>query len=252
LPSIVDRGVVVRYYLDEGRGGGTPTLARDAPDTPLDLNLDYGAGNMSYAKGPRGWGLRWLSAGQHGVASALIGGSKFETMLEGSTEATIELVIEPDNVTTMFSRYFHVGVYERGGRFTATTNDIDQVKLALLDDAVANPAAVFDVDVVGQRAVWHLVFDSTQPNQMDRARLYINGVPQTSVANIVGADYALQIASADPFELCLGNRPTNPDDIRSFQGSLYYAAAYATALTPSEIKDNADVLLDDDDSPLGL
>jgi hypothetical protein len=98
------------------------------------------------------------------------------------------------------------------------------------------------------RRVFHFVFDSSEPIQEDRIRLYMNGVDQGAGTSAYGtwpsSGETLNIgASAD-----LGALNKIGDPTRGLNGTLYYYAVYDGELTDAEISTDYTALNADDDN----
>jgi hypothetical protein len=168
--------------------------------------------------------------------------SKFFTRLNGSTTGTIEVVADVNDSHPSASRLVHVGV-DQTSFFSLEV----QTQTTLQWDLNGlNQTTIWQVDHDAlNRAVFHLVFDSTQPNASDRAMLYVNGMPAT-------VDMALPVLLNDTIQpptdgvFAVGNREIGT---RTIQGSIYYAAIYDSAFTPAEVAQNHQLLIVDDDGP---
>jgi len=239
---LTNEGLVVRYVLNEAASGQTPTMALDSAANPLDLTIDYAAAsNMNYTEAATGRGLNWLAAGTTGTASAPINGTKVYDAFEGKTQGTIEVVVALQAVVGESSRIFSIGQGAESGRFTLASNATDRVQFRWNDNEVPGNWP-FSFGASG-RAVLHVVVDTTDAVDANRVRLYVNGAivtenkrlaPFKNTTITVGPDRALY----------LGNREGG---VRSFAGSLYYAALYNRPLSTSEIAYHAVYLLLEDD-----
>lgn len=252
-PMLVDEGLLVRYFLDEADGGQGPKHALDAAPDPLDLPLvyDMGAMNPVYAEHRGHRGLRWPMAGLHGRATLPVAGTKVQTGLQNRTAATLELVVEVDAVTVFGSRLLHVGRSLEQGHFTLRSTDIDRLEFHWKGLTLAG---VWPVDWAGLgRVVVHVVLDTGQPDPIHRVRLYIDGAAVADGTDIgllhPNQNEAIAIPTDPniPLYFALGNRGADGD--RSFQGTLYYAAIYASALSETQLQQNADILAGTDDAP---
>ncbi len=232
---LVNKNLVVRYFLDEVVSGAA-TLALDSAPDPLDLPVTYDMTNSqpSYVADGTGRGLEWTVADQYGVASMPASGTKVRTMLEGKMKGTIELVARIDSATVNFNRLF-----------TITTDSANVFGLGVYSTPMYS-ARLNSADI-GQwsadfgnlgRAVYHLVLDTTDTNLSNRVRFYINGSLQTASGGTPPLDNtAFIFAGAE--SICLGNRDTQ---LRSMDGTLYYAALYADAMSDADIAINAELL----------
>lgn len=252
-PMLVDEGLLVRYFLDEAAGGQGPKYALDAAPDPLDLPLvyDMGAMNPVYAEQRGHRGLRWPMAGLHGRATLPVADTKVQTALQNRTAATLELVVDIDAVTLLGSRLVHVGRSFEMGHFTLRSSALDRLEFYWKGN---NLAGVWPVDWAGLgRAVVHVVLDTGQPEPIHRVRLYVDGAAVADGMDISlvhpNQNEAVAIPTDPniPLYFALGNRGADGD--RSFQGTLYYAAIYATALSETQLQQNAEILAGSDDAP---
>jgi hypothetical protein len=253
-PLLVDDGLLARYFLDEAAGGQGPTHALDAAPDPLDLPLVYdGMGGMNpvYVEQAGHRGLRWPTPGLDGRATIAVAGTKLQSGLHNRVAATIELVVEVDAVTDLGSRLTHIGRGIEYGHFTLRSSKIDRLEFYWKGNVLAG---VWPVDWSGLgRAVVHVVVDTGQPDPIHRVRLYIGGVAVTGGMDIAlvppNQNEAIAIPTDPniPLHFTLGNRGVDVD--RSFQGTLYYAAIYAAALSETQLEENAAVLAGLDDAP---
>ncbi|WAS93188.1 hypothetical protein [Nannocystis punicea] len=253
-PLLIDDGLLVRYFLDEAASGQSPTHALDAAPDPLDLPLVYdGMGGMNpvYVEEAGHRGLRWPMPGLDGRATIAAADTKLQSGLQNRTAATIEIVVEVDAVTDLGSRLTHIGRGIEPGHFTLRSSKIDRLEFYWKGDVLAG---VWPVDWNGLgRAVVHVVVDTGQPEPIHRIRLYIDGVVVADGTDIAlvppNQNEAIAIPTDPniPLHFTLGNRGVDVD--RSFQGTLYYAAIYAAALSETQLAANADILAGLDDAP---
>ncbi|MFZ6185867.1 hypothetical protein [Nannocystis pusilla] len=252
-PMLVDEGLLVRYFLDEAKDGQGPKLALDAAPDPLDLPLvyDMGAMNPVYAEQRGQRGLRWPMPGLHGRATLPVADTKVQTALQNRTAATLELVVDIDAVTLLGSRLVHVGRSFEMGHFTLRSSALDRLEFYWKGN---NLAGVWPVDWAGLgRVVVHVVLDTGQPEPIHRVRLYVDGAAVADGMDITlvhpNQNEAIAIPTDPniPLYFALGNRGADGD--RSFQGTLYYAAIYATALSETQLQQNAEILAGSDDAP---
>jgi hypothetical protein len=245
--TLVDRNLLVRYYLDEADSGQAPAEALDAAPNPLPLTLTYTPG-MSYASVDGHRGLSWTAIELSGRASAAVASTKVEGGLAGHGAATIETVVELSAVSTLNSRISHIGTVNESGRFTLSSGETGMVNFFWMPTGALEPvlAAGYPVDFPALgRVVLHLVLDATQPATADRARLFVDGVEVAAVVSTPPLPDETIVLAADN-HFVLGNREIG---MRSFVGVLYYSAMYSDALTDLEVQNNAAVLAASDDSP---
>lgn len=253
LPVLSDTGLVARYYLDEA-ASGTPdgAMAMDAAPAPLNLPITWGVGDaFRYAEIDNQRGLESTTAGLDARASVTgMSATKVGTALSGSQTGTLEVVLEVSGVHMSNSRFIHIGTGDESGRFSLSAGSLDEVNFFW------RSSSIFPTDYLaghwpvtftpGERIVLHAVLDSGQAAEIDRARLYRNGVLVTGndTKNPVQIGQTLSFVDSDAF--VLGNREIG---VRTFDGTLFYAAVYQSALTSAEVINNASVLLASDDTP---
>lgn len=236
--TLTDRGLVARYYIDEAASGSdVATHLIDAAPNPLNLPLTWTA-EMTYTETGGNRGLSWSVAENDGRAETALNGSKVDTALSGSGATTLEAVADVQSIATWSARCFDLGLIgdneELGLRFT----DTGEIRLRWKNGGAGvwpRPAG---------RHVIQVVIDTSQAVSDDRARLYVDGSLQTPGGTPPGAGETLAFPSGSGF--CVGNRCSGG---RSYGGTLSYAAIYSEALTEAEVIGNAQILLDDDDTP---
>jgi len=239
LLSLVDLGLLVRYFIDEASAGQTRKKVLDhGPGVALDLDIFYD-GELDYFAILGNRGLAWRRAGRKDIASAAIDGSKIRD-LDNSTTGTIEIVAHIVAVMPEYAHLLHIGdSSDDSGHFTLRTNDINEVQLWLNNAELA----AWDV-TLGIRTVLTVVVDTTQVTDTDRVKLYVDGT-------LVNQDRSSPPTVNTPImipgnrSLSLGNSPN--EDGRSIEGRIYYAALYENALTQEQAKQNASLLIVNDD-----
>jgi hypothetical protein len=210
------------------------------------LTIDY-AGQGTFIEEVGNRGLRWNALTNEGRASAPVAtNGKIHQALDGSTQGTIEMVVDID-VFLPGSRLSHIGELDDRGNFTLRLEQEPTARVRFIlnnDDADQN---VWDLNLVGRgRTVLHLVLDTTRGSDDDRAVLYVDGDEQQSAGNAPPArDEEIDIRSALPFYV-LGN---STDGGSGILGTIFYAAMYSTALDSNEVAHNAEILLVNDDAP---
>ena len=240
-PALDDSGLIVRYFIDEADSGTVAELQDSAP-SPLPLSI-VASSVMSFTEIGGNRGLTWNAIGLDDRASVAIDGTKIHQRLQGSTTATIELVLDLREATTSASRISHIGWDTENGRLTLRTRDA-QLILFHVSDGV--PVGEFPVDLAGSgRVVIHAVVDTDLTTPSDRARLYVDAAP---VAATGGTPQALgaTIDLSTGRHYVLGNREIGG---RSFVGEMFYAALYDEALDPGTIANNTAALQLSDDHP---
>jgi hypothetical protein len=250
-----DDAVVVRYYFDDqaAAGGGPPLALHDAAPDPLDLPITYG-NNVGFVDTPTGAALEFGPNSPDARASELIVGTKVESRLTGSTQATIEVVVEMDGAPNSMPRMLDITNFTNNPdvslRMEGTTG---MLSLDLLDESGSTAhSALWNVDLrlVG-RAVLHATIDTALGDADDRLRAYIDGaslqsatVGMYSVAGPPAQNTTLSFKNGAT--MAVGNRVALQ---REMEGRLYYLAIYERALSAAEIDHNA-ALLDAADDPL--
>jgi len=96
----------------------------------------------------------------------------------------------------------------------------------------------------GSRRVYHLVFDSSEPDAPDRHRLYVDGVLLTPSVD-EGVLPMQQVVLAPTSVFAIGNRDIGG---RSIDGMVHYAAVYDQAFSLSQVLNNVDSLDASDDA----
>jgi hypothetical protein len=253
--GLVGDGLIVRYFLDEAASGQTPTMAVDAAPQPLALPLVYskmGGNNPVYVEQSGQRGLSWTKIELDGRATIPVDTTKIQSRLAGSTTATIEVVVEIDQVSADGSRVSHIGAGSEPGWLTLRSDDIQKAQTYWQGDKLAG---AWDVDWVAEgRAVVHLVYDTAQADPAARVRLCLDGQQLPDAADTVEHPTQNQTITIPatgmlmkPVHYTLGNR--GEDVMRSFEDALFYAALYDVALSDGDIASNAALLGQDDDAP---
>lgn len=237
---VEDGGLVARYYLDEADSGKTPTEALDAAPAPIDLTLEYMAGNeMTYTELPTGRGLRWMAPGTRGSANVDVDATKLAGALEGTTTMTVEIVARVDAVTNANSRILWIGSGNSLGRVAFSSETQDVIRFFVNDVERASFSLPF-----GARHVIHAVYDSALPT--DKVKLYVDGaIIAPTLGTAPSNNETVNGLGGDSF--FLGNR-VGPDP-RSFGGVLGYAAIYDVAFDAARVAQHASTLAVSDDAP---
>lgn len=243
--TLVDRGLLTRYFIDEDTDGtDTTTLEDSGPAPTMPLAIDYG-GNGEFIDDGGNRGLRWNAITQNGTAEApLAEDGKVWLGLDRSTTGTIEMVIDVDQFLDG-SRLSHIGEGADPGVFTLRIDTPEGLTLTWNNDFNTNRVS-WDVDLVAAgRTVLHVVFDSSRVTVAERVRLYVNGVEQTADSgNPPGRDEIIELPAGSPFVYSLGNTEAGG---RGVAGTFYYASMYSAALDLDEVRHNFDILDGDDD-----
>lgn len=252
LAPLEDRGLVVRYYLDEAASGQGPADVLDAAPNPLDLPITYVPG-LEYVETSTGRGLHWTIQGLQAGAQIPVTGTKVQTEINGRTEATVEVVVDARTPMLPSGSIFRIG--DQGTANSDLGLLVRNQTYPNLDLDDQNPGsdaqALWDFDMVAAgRLVMHVVIDTTQPALEDRMRLWIDGVQAVDLMNPpVTMEPPSQndpIPIGDDRIFNLGNRG---DLERPLTGVIYYLALYNVAMTDAERDNNLAVLTVSDDHP---
>jgi hypothetical protein len=250
-PALVDRGLVVRYYIDEAASGQMPLQIEDAAPMPLPLPIIYEGNTFGYVEVDGQRGLRW-ELGNTSKVMASITGTKVQQMLEGGTAGTIEVVVDTDVVSNQHSRISHIASPgELGGRFTLAVPPGGQGVLFDFRPAQQQSTGEWDVPLrMAGRVVVHVVLDSSLADPTQRVQAFVDGQPLPAAAApvfpIVPPTLGEMAAFGPGPALFVGNTFNGDTPVR---GIVFYSALYAAALTPPELANNVALLLVDDDTP---
>lgn len=251
-PALVDRGLLVRYFVDEAASGQMPPALTDHGPAPLfDLPIVYDA-MVHYAEAGTGRGLQF-PANHDAAAHQVIQDTKVRSDLDGVTAATIEVVFEATSASLGGGVLFMLMQPGSGdGRFGMGigANKFPYLELNQDSPAVSDASALWNVDVVGVgRIVLQVVVDTTLPTEAERARLFIDGVLAPHHANppfaVIPPMVGEGIDTCATCELILANRQQGD---RFVAGTVYYAAMYTEALTTGELANNVALLTANDDA----
>jgi hypothetical protein len=221
--------------------GQAPSRLEDAASNPLPLAMTYGA-ELTFAGPTNTRNLTWTQTGLDSRASVAVDSSKIASALQGSTTATVEVVLDIDAVTSNISRISHIGSETESGRLSLAADSVD--KLRFFFNTIL--AGEWDIDLpTAGRVVVHVVIDTTLTTPAHRALMYADGIAlNKSGGNDLTQNAAIDLSTGRHY--VLGNREIGG---RTFQGSLHYAAMYSAAFTNTEVTRNAKLLADNDDSP---
>ena len=238
-PQLVDRGLVIRYFMDEAASGTGPSDLVDSAPSPLALPISYG--QASYVEEGGNKGLRWPSVSGNGVAQRSLSGTKILNGLTASDAVTIEVVIDIDDAGGDGQNAQIAGL--RGGNpdFMLKAQGNSGFRFF----RPYGPLGALWENVHSQeRMVLHLVYNANDPTPDNRIRLYKDGVlaPKTTSSppqpgdnpGLGGGDF-----------LVIGNGQSSPTD--SILGTIYYVAMYKEALNLTEITNNHARLIVNDD-----
>ena len=240
-PNLVNSNLIVRYFIDEGASGQPTKDLLDSAPNPLNLVINFDGTNLGYTEVNGNRGLHWTTAGTNARASVLATNTKIQAALTGSGTATMELVIDVDSAGGSEARLSHIGAGTEEGLFTLGW---DNSNVQYWMNGVYNVGR-WNVSLnTAGRVVLHLVVEILQGEMTQRTRLYVDGVWITpnSATTFPGTNTPFMSPAGRHY--VLGNRDVGG---RSFQGTLYYAAMYAGALSQADISQNASELLVNDD-----
>ncbi len=240
-PDLVNGGLIVRYFIDEVADGQQVQQLVDSAPNPLPLNLNYDGSNLAFTEVGGNRGLHWSTAGSLARASVLVTDTKIQSALTDAGAVTIEVVVDVDSVVNT-ARISHIGQDTDDGHFTLAWDGTDAQYWQ--NGAYNTGRWNVSLNMMG-RVVVHLVMDILQEEMTQRTRLYVDGslVTPNDAPMFPGTNTPLLSPSGKHY--VLGNWEAGG---RSFQGTLYYAAMYGSALSQSEISQNAAELLVNDDS----
>jgi hypothetical protein len=237
--TLVDRGLVARYFIDEAPSGTDPTELIDAAPDPLPLALSY-AGVMTFGERDGQRGLLFSAKEQLDVASTPIAGTKIFTRLSGKTTATLEVVVAIDDASISQSRLIYVGEASEAGRFSLNAPQVDRV---YVNWRGYDRIGAFVVDLGPARVVLHAVLNTTAEPE-HRVRAFANGSPLPRIGGLIPGEGAGILLDGDE-DLMIGNRPSG---YRTPEGAIFYGAVYDVALSDEEVLRNAKALLASDDA----
>jgi hypothetical protein len=229
--------LVARYFLDEASSGQDPPTVFDCGPASLHLGVQY-TPELTFAETSRKRGLHWWSVEGSGRAEAPVSAGAM-AMLTAANAVTVEVVLDISASSSSNSRLISIATGTSPGTLALTSNSEDNFTLYFND----LPSGAWTVQLGGRQVV-HAVVDTRESNAAMRSVLYVGGVaiPPTQSGGLLQFSQLL-LADSDVF--VLGNRPGGQ---RSFSGTLFYAALYATALGEDSITQNASLLATLDDS----
>ena len=241
VPDLIDRGLVLRYFMNEAASGTTPTMLLDSADAPLPLPITFGQATFVEDNGHRG--LRFPASQSSGKAEVSIGSSsKLANLMAPARTVTIEVVAQIDNAGAAGGANESQITGMRGGNPDFMLTAIGTTDLRFFRP-FGNVGATWNGVHDQQRMVLHLVFDSTQVDSATRIELFKNSalVPKTTSSPPAQGQ---QVGLGGSDDLVIGNRQQAD---RSIQGTIFYVAYYNVALSSEEISTNAQHLIVDDD-----
>ena len=244
-PSLIEDGLVARYFLDDATEGTDPLQARDSGPAPLlNLDINYFDQELMWVTVDGNTGITWDNINSGTKLSTAIDGTKVADALQDVTAATLEIVARVDEARTEETCIFWVGSGADAGRFALVTPDLNTLRFR--QGSTGTLWGEWTVDITS-RTVYHVIVDTLQSTAPQRMRLFVDGVEQSNIASPLPMEGAM-VGIGNSVDLVLGNRE---DGGRSLAGVLFYAAIYDRALGGDEIEANAAVLSTSDDTPPG-
>ncbi len=235
--DLVERGLVVRYFLDEADRERPAMVFDSGPSPAFDLQLFATMAGPYFVDSEQGRGLRWTDEGQGGSYARTVTPKIIDALTDTET-LTMEAVVTVQ-ADANASRVFDIG-----------TGFHSECSLAVRTDAVYlvrnDILTVFwSVDLNRKApAVVAAVFDQTASEPSDRFRLYVDGVDQGPASTSPQPGETFRILAGDSF--LIGNAPTND---KSVEGRIGYVAVYNSAFTDAEAMQNAQILSQKHDAP---
>lgn len=248
--ALVDTNLIVRYYMDEAASGNPPppndVLDGSGVGSDFDLAITNDGTNFVYNEISGDRGLECVATDGNQIANKAINDSsdKVRDNINGKQKITIEVVARVDDFSSSNGRMFAINL-----------NDSSDANLGIAGNSGTNMRIYWEQTLLrsinpgATRAVWHIVYDTTQSTANDRVKIYKNGSLQSPT---VDANPALN----DTLSLDTGtyivmfNRGADADRNRSMNGVLFYAALYGDyAFTQANVTTNYDILTLDDDTP---
>lgn len=237
----VDRGLVIRYYLDEAGSGQGISVAKDASGVglPFDLAITYDASNLNYTLigGNRGLESTNIEGDQNASKDISDTSDKIRDNIHGIQKATLEVVCRADSFHGGGGRLFGINAGTSNGQFVLR-GATSSFQFAL---QVGGTGLVHRTwtDGIGVRSVFHIVVDTTQATADDRIKVYRNGVLiSPTIDNNPTLDGTINLITTNPNRLWMFNRGDAPRS-RSTDGVLFYGAMYSVAFSPGEVLLNA-------------
>lgn len=248
--TLIDTGLLARYYIDEAASGTSPTSLVDASGNNYAINSINYDGTMAFTEdgsGNRGlvssnvagnhYALRNIDNTSDVIRDALVGNTK------GTLEVVLTLVVGNSNGGRIF------GINDRAGgngQFTLKANHDGSTEI---DVAFNGDNASTSYSIGTTRCVIHVVYDSTQATQNDRMRVYKDGTLIASVGTALSVGLNQGHTLGSNLDLILLNRNSGGSYQRSINGTVGYAAIYSVAFAGGDITNNSTDLLLDDDTP---
>ncbi|UCC81740.1 MAG: DUF2341 domain-containing protein [Gemmatimonadota bacterium] len=238
-----------RYWFNEAPSGQTPTTVYDDQPSPVNLTTIVYDTPVEWTVVNDHRGLNGASDPHSGIAYGTASGTKYTTNLDGALEAAFVAVAEwaPAAGSQRIAGFVRSG----GARVAELVPaSVGGLSIRIMTQAQSITARWPSVASDSTRRVFHIVYDADHPVDSLRIRLYVNGslMPAPTLDSGTWPDPTdgLDFSAADILLTAVNNTPgdaTNP-----LNGTVFYYAVYAGALTDSEISTNATALLADDDN----
>jgi hypothetical protein len=230
--GLVDRGLLVRYFLDEAASGqGATQLVDSAPD-PAPLALRYVGAEPRFFESDPGKGLQFDTIELDGGACAPLPAKILDALSTGTT-GTIEVVANIMAGSQQGSRLMHIGA-DSEWAFSIGYDTVNQ----RIDAGIVRTGALegdlhylYDLPATAT-SVLYFVVDLEHPEPLDRVQVFVDDARvalEQSTSNVPLDGDRLELRP-DMF-LCIGNREIGG---RSPQGTISYGAMYSVALTAEE------------------
>ena len=231
--SLIDRGLVLRYFMDEAGSGTVPIELIDSAPNPLNLPITYGQA-VYVDDGNRG--LYWQDALGSGKIEEALSATKLSTRLRNAMRVTMEIVVDIDGADDSQIS----GLRGSNPDFMLAAAGSNNLRFYRPFGTVG---ATWDGSNDQERMVLHVVFDPSREDAMRRIQLYKNGVlvPKTT-SNPPVQNSGVGLGNGDDF--MIGN---SQGEAQSISGTIYYVAYYDLPLMPGEISNNYQRLFASDD-----
>ncbi|MEZ4441847.1 MAG: hypothetical protein R3B72_22290 [Polyangiaceae bacterium] len=242
-PTLVDRGLLLRYDFAEQPSGKPSTVVDHAPD-PFTLPA-FDADQAGYVELATGRGLDFTTADPNARLLAAVP-AKLTTP---TTEATLEVVVSltQSGANGVRPRIFHVGPSNDTSAFLSLIFDHDTGGFAsdVMNTSSSDSGHWLVGGALTERRILHLVLDSAADDPDLRLRLFAEGV------EVVGGAGSTQVQPVQQgLSLALSGEVVVANWWSlsyALPGTLYYLAYYGVALSPSELAENTAVLQQSDD-----
>jgi hypothetical protein len=220
--SRYEANLVAKYMFQTGQGSTAYDTSGVTPEADLSLS-----GNVSWVGG---WGI---NIGPGGAAQASTSASaKFASMIQASSEYTIETWVAPANVTQT-----NAWIVSYSGSNTTRNMTLGQAAMqyeglarsSTTSTAGMPPLLTTTTGGAAQAALQHVVLTYDPVNGQ---KIYVNGVYTGDADPSKGGSLANWDST---FALVLGNETTGQ---RQWQGVIKFAAIHNRALTLAQIQQN--------------